>query len=68
MNIIIHLRNYRKGVEVRYVDADTGETIYDMAFSPLESDKLSDVIAGIEKMHDGRFDNARLRWDVKFDE
>lgn len=66
--IVIHVRQYRKGVEVRYVDADTGEIIYNMTFTPIETDKLSDVISGIEKMHAGRFEGARISWEVKYDE
>ncbi len=66
--IVIHVRQSRKGVYVRYVDADSGEIIYDMAFTPVETDRLADIIGGVEKMHAGRFEDVRLSWDVTYDE
>jgi len=66
--IIIHVRQYRKGVEVRYVDGETGEVIYDMTMYGIETSKLSEIIGGIEKMNCDRFDGVQISWDVKYDE
>ncbi|MFD0588666.1 hypothetical protein ACFQZE_11675 [Paenibacillus sp. GCM10027627] len=66
--IVIYVRQGSKGVDVRYVDADSGEVLYDMAFTHIAKDKLSDVIRGIEEMHAGRIGNVSISWDVKHDE
>jgi len=66
--LIIHVRQYRKSVEIRYVNAETGEIVYDMTMYDTATAKLSDVIRGVEKMNEGRFDNVPISWDVSYGE
>jgi len=69
MDIIVYIRNYRKSVEVRYINAETDELLYDMMFTLDTGKRLSDVIGGIEKMNSSHFgDNVRIRWEVTYDE
>lgn len=66
--VIIHVRPYRKAVEIRYVDADTGEVIYNMEMYDIVNTKLLDVIRGIETMNGDRFDGVQISWDVSYSE
>lgn len=67
MNVVVQIRQYRKGVLVCYVDEETGEILYDMEFTPV-SGGLTAIIAGIKRMHAGMFDGASLLWDVRYAE